>query len=230
MSSLIFDIETGPVPQEQLLALYREPTFEEFSAECDQRWKPETRLSKWEEAKANGWQKFVDRAALSPLTGQVLAVGIKGELQTIILGLDGEPECEILDSFWQLVRKCRTENRKLIGFNSNGFDLPFLRRRSWWHSVATPESLLDTTGRYFSSVVFTDLMAVWGIGNNGRDYVSLDTLARWFGIGGKPDGVDGAAFAGLWNGTPEERQQAIEYLNNDLALTWQIAERMGVIL
>lgn len=38
MAMLVFDIETGPLPEEQLRLVYKEPRFEEFCETCDQRW------------------------------------------------------------------------------------------------------------------------------------------------------------------------------------------------
>src|ERR1017187_5626002 len=69
----VFDIETGGLADEELRKLYTEPTFEDFAANCDSRWKPETVAAKFEDSKAGAWAKFVDRAALSPLTGRVVA-------------------------------------------------------------------------------------------------------------------------------------------------------------
>jgi predicted PolB exonuclease-like 3'-5' exonuclease len=225
MARLVYDIETVGLPQDVLKSLYKEPTFEEFADSCDQRWKPETKAAKYAEAKADGWNKFVSRAALSPITGQVLAIGFKSEKASVVTGTDGESEEELLIGFWDIVRKYK-ENGHLIGFNSDGFDLPFLIRRSWYHGIAIPESVVPVASRYFPPM-FIDLMKVWGFRSN--EFVSLSTLCAFFGLGAKPDGVNGAMFATLWNGNDESKQQAIAYLVNDLDLTYKLAERMGVI-
>jgi hypothetical protein len=84
-------------------------------------------------------------------------------------------------------------------------------------------------GRYWNPIL-VDLMQVWNAG--GREYVKLDVLARFFGIGGKPTGdgaCTGAVFASLWNsGNEESRAAARAYLENDLEMTWKLAERLGV--
>jgi hypothetical protein len=69
-------------------------------------------------------------------------------------------------------------------------------------------------------------MKVWACGRHG-EFVSLDTLARFFKIGGKPDGVNGGDFARLFH-APETREQAITYLHNDLTMTAKLAQRMGI--
>lgn len=230
MATIIFDIETGPVAEEQLRAIYREPTWDEFCESCDQRWKPETRQAKYEEAKASGWQKFVDRAALSPITGQVLAVGLlKDGQDPVILGEEEEPEEEQLVAFWKLFTKYRNETGRMVGFNNHGFDVPFLIRRSWFHQIPVPDSVFDSKTGYLCSV-FVDLMRVWSCSPRGGEFISLDRLARFFGIGAKPDDVGGADFARLWTGSPEERALALGYLRNDLGMTLNLAKRMGVIL
>jgi len=222
-TTIIFDIETGGLPEAELRALYREPTFEEFAAECDQRWKPETKAAKWEEARASGWNRFVERAALSPLTGQVLAVGVYYAGRPEPIEIFSEDEPDILARFWDLVDD---DASLFIGHNIHGFDLPFFVRRSWKHRIAVPEGLIERN-RYWSPR-FIDTMAVWSAGDrNGT--VSLDTLARFFGVGQKPEGIGGGDFARLWAGTVDERRKAITYLRNDLDMTAAVAERMGLL-
>ena len=141
------------------------------------------------------------------------------------IGQAEESEAEILFEFWELYRQ--RSDARLVGFNCVGFDIPFLVRRSWFHGIAVPESLFERGGRYLSPRI-VDLMLLWGIGN--REYVKLNTLAIFLGIGGKPEGVSGADFGALWtSGNAESRGIAMDYLRNDLDMTWKLAERMGVI-
>ena len=60
-TSIVWDIETGGLPEEELKKLYHEKTAEEFSADCDKRWKPETIAAKYEEYKVSGWEEFQER-------------------------------------------------------------------------------------------------------------------------------------------------------------------------
>ena len=41
--------------------------------------------------------------------------------------------------------------------------------------------------------------------------------------------MNGADFAGLWWGTKEEREKAVEYLRNDVDMTVKVAARLGVV-
>ena len=221
---LIFDIETGPLPEDRLKELYQEPTFEQFAADCDQRWKPETKQAKFEEHVAGAWAKFVERAALSPITGQVLAIGLMNSENGKKAILDcGEDEAAGLQSFWKKYLASRTAGRSLVGFNIAGFDVPFLVRRSWFLGVAVPASIFDATGRYLDHL-FVDLLARWRCGNF-QESIKLADLARAMGCGDKPEGVTGADFHRLWK---TDRDRAIDYLTNDLEMTAKCAAKMGV--
>lgn len=245
MNMLIFDIETGPLPWEQIAQFYEAPPelppWEDAMCKMGNLKDEAKRAEKLAAATADYAAlmaadsskrdahkcHWASRAALSPMTGRVLAIGIQKEERTCVIGIDGETEPEILEIFWSVYKKYHGNGGRLVGWNSNGFDVPFLVRRSWFHGVVVPESVRDKTGRYLSST-FVDLMQLWGCG--AREYEKLDTVCRWTGIGGKPDGVDGGHFAALWNsGDEASRMAAIDYLKNDLFLTYKIAERMGVI-
>lgn len=231
-----WDIETGGLPEDQLRAMYVEPTFEEFAANCDQRWKPETKAEKFEIAKSEGWAKFLDKAALDPITGTVLAIGYlsirheKGEdgqsvaRPTILTDLAEESkggEAGLIQRFWAQYVKCHKTGRKMIGANILGFDLPFLVRRSWILSIDIPQTVRN--GRYFDHI-FVDLRDVWLCGQQwGQVSSSLDTISRALGVGEKNG--NGKDFAKLLVEKPDE---AIAYLRNDLELTANCAVKMGV--
>ena len=246
MNTLVFDIETGPLPWEQIAPFYTPPPamapWDESMVKYGQTKDPAKRAEKLATVKAAYEAElaaeaatrdahkceWASRAALSALTGRVLAIGIQKGDDYAVIGEDGEPEKEILKSFWQIYLKYNLGNGRLIGWNSNWFDVPFLVRRSWLNFVSVPESVFDSGGRYLSKT-FLDLMQVWGC--TSREMFSLDNAAKFFSCGGKPEGIDGGHFAALWlSGDPASRQIAADYLHNDLAMTWKLAERMGVIL
>jgi hypothetical protein len=227
---LVFDIETGPLPEETLRGIYQEPTLDEFAATCDKRWKPETVAAKYEEAKAGMWAEFVGKAALSPLTGRVLAIGyqLPNGRQVIHHHEANDQEPGMLQSFWQIVQKAIAAKEKIVGHNIEGFDLPFLLRSSWLYRIDVPEEIFD--GRYWHRV-FLDTMKRWQCGNYREQYAKLDVLAKAFGLIGKLDegGVSGAEFANFYWGSPEDRELALQYLRRDIEMTAAIAGKMGVI-
>ena len=72
------------------------------------------------------------------------------------------------------------------------------------------------------------MMLAWQCGCYRDSYVSLDTLGRALGLGGKTDGVGGGDFAGLYWGGAEQRDKALEYLVRDVELTWAVAQKLGI--
>lgn len=247
---IVFDVETGPRPWDEIEKFYEPPEklppFNESMVAYGNTKDEAKRAAKRAEVFAiyqaklanegrdreQHWKEFVEKAALSPKTGRILAIGLQSvgeEPKRVLLhvdkcgdefGKDGEEE--LLSWFWLYIRQIHANNGRAIGFNIQGFDLPFLIRRSWLLDVEVPDFVIK--GRYFSSI-FEDLMVVWAC--CGREFVSLDDVAKYFGIGGKPDGVNGGMFAELyWN--KETRQKALDYLGNDLAMTAGVARKMGV--
>jgi hypothetical protein len=232
MNHIIFDIETGALPDEELRLLYTEKTLEEFAADCDKRWKPETVAEKYEKYKTDGFAEFREKSALSPLTGEVVAIGYMSAKGVAIQGVgegggeDLTDEAAILSAFWSRYIDCQRSSRQLIGWNIYGFDLAFLVQRSWRLGVDVPSSAFNCRGRWFNwdEKVFFDLMLLFGCGGK---FISLDAAAKHFGLPGKNG--EGKEFARLWRGTKEEREQARAYLVNDLEMPWVAAQRMGVV-
>jgi predicted PolB exonuclease-like 3'-5' exonuclease len=200
---IVFDIETGPRPVAEL-----EAVMPEFEAPAN--YKDPAKIAEAIEAKRAAW---IEKAALSSLTGKVLAIGalIDGEYHARFDGVHNEKG--IIEWFWSLLGT-RT---RLIGFNSHRFDLPFLIRRSWSLGVATPTGIFH--GRGFNGCI--DLMEAWQLGDR-TDFVSLDTVAKFLGVGSKTG--NGGQFANLMK---FDVDAALRYLENDVKLTARVAERLG---
>lgn len=225
---IVFDIETGPLDEAVLKEMC--PPFDAAEVKTGNLKDPEKIAAKIAEAEANHWQEFVDRAALSALTGRVLAIGYRSMRATVIshvASFDGV-EAELIEQFWGRYRKAKADRRHLVGHNIAGFDVPFLVRRSWLLGIEVPDSVLDSSWRYLDRV-FVDTMQRWQAGNYRDQFVSLDRLGMALGLGGKTEGVDGGDFARLYYGTEEERAKALEYLSRDVELTWQVAGRLGIV-
>lgn len=218
-----FDIETGPLPEDKLAALM--PEFDESTVKVGNLKDPEKIKAKIEDARSNHKRSFYEKAALSAVTGQVVAIGVYNALVDVfeILGQGDKDEPDVLDLFWGYWEEFN--ELKFVGLNIFDFDLPFLMRRSWLLDVYIPPSVFD--GRYFHRS-FVDLRRTWLCGQR-PDQIrsSFDELGRAFGTGGKPDdGTTGADFADLWW---NDRDKAIAYLKNDLMQPVEWAKRMGVI-
>ena len=173
-------------------------------------------------AEQNYWSEASSKAALSAATGRVVAIGCKTASKVSISAIDEETtEAQMLAQFWRLYEQLRKSDRNLVGFNSNEFDVPFLAQRSVVLGVPVPKTLIKQ-GRYLDEM-FIDLRKVWSFG--AKPAGSLDMVCRACGIPGKPEGVNGAMFSDLYFNL-DTRDEAIEYLENDLEMTFSLAERL----
>lgn len=172
-------------------------------------------------AESEYWESMQANAALSSLTGQILAIGyLSTDADKIVLDI-GE-EVYMIRRFWDKCKQCKIQNRLIVGHNFLGFDLPFIVGRSWIRGIPVPP-IFDARG-YPDSSLFADTMKTWACGRHGV-HVSLDKLARAMDIGRKPPGIDGSQFAALLKSDPP---LAREYLENDLRMTAAVARRMGM--
>jgi hypothetical protein len=189
------------------------------------------------QSREDAWLRFCEQAPLSAITGQVLAIGYsRGDFPLedgwpLLEHQDaaaGHNEFWLLNRFWLRFLDCLKvhDGTRLTGFNIFGFDLPFLIRRSWLLGVDVPPEVLHEGSRDWTRFnrLFLDLHQVWGCGIYG-ERIKLDRLAGYFGTTRKSG--TGDQFHVLFNGTAEERHQAIEYLRTDLDVTCQVAAKMG---
>ena len=230
MQTIVFDVETGPLAESELSALL--PPFDPAEVKTGNLKDPEKVAAKIAEAEASQRRDFFDRAALDPLTGRVVAIGmlVFDEVaappasepdidagRCVIIGHDDE--AQTLREFWQYTQAEMGRMNPMIGFNIFGFDLPFLFRRSWKRRVPIPFGL--RRGRYWGDQLI-DLRDTWQLGDR-QARGSLDSIAKHLGVGAKNG--DGKAFAQLWQ---SDRKQAEAYLRNDLELTAKIAHALGI--
>ncbi len=226
--AIVFDIETGPLPEDFLRSLL-EPAapFDPASVkvgnlkdEAKIKAKIEECRAAYEEECKAAELRFFDRAALSAHTGEVLAIGVRFAGEKGGQVLHGS-EAKVLKLFWETCEDTRASDNRLVGFNIFGFDLPFLLRRSWLLGVRPPHWVMDRD-RYWSPL-FVDLMARWQCGDR-QNFISLNRIAGLLGVGQKNG--DGKMFAETWKA---DKAAAIAYLNQDLELTLQVARRLGVV-
>lgn len=233
----VFDIETGAVsnihdligPDEPL------PEFDESSVKVGNLKDESKKRDKIEYARANhaaDWsekcrknrEKQIEKAALSPMTGEIVAIGYgDGSGRRVI---HGASECDMLHEFWAHYRRAivPTNSGKLAGWFIGGFDLPFIVQRSWLREVPVPNGVISS-GRYWSAT-FIDMMDVFRLGV--RDNFGLDEVARYFGFAGKNG--EGKEFADKWrSGNEELRREAVAYLTNDISMAVAVGRRIGVL-
>jgi 3'-5' exonuclease len=229
MNTIYFDIETSALPETELAALV--PPFDPAEVKTGNIKDPEKIAAKIAEAQANHRREFFEKAALDPLTGRVLAVGVltrtphpdplpSAEREETFFIIGHDDEAQTLREFWELCRGEMGRINEMVGFNTHAFDLPFLIRRSFKHRVPVPFGI--RRGRYWGDEM-VDLREIWQLGDR-QARGSLDSIARHLGVGMKNG--DGGAFAELWR---SDRAKAVEYLRNDLELTAKIADALRML-
>jgi len=189
-----------------------------------------------EAARAEAWQEFKDKAALSPLTGQVLAIGWLQPDQpdaSVVPAhvsnggmLTPVTEHELIENFLSMADAMLSDGGSLVGHNIIGFDLPFLLRRGLKYGIKPPKTITNALAQYKPTNLI-DTQREWQMGNRTEKFVKLDTLAAFFGARRKNG--DGAEFHKKFFGTPEEKAEALAYLENDVWMTVEVARAMRLI-
>ena len=125
MTSIVFDIETGPLSEAELHAVFEPPQPPEQPGEFNpdsvklgnlkDEAKIQERIEKAKQehdkqcreydtnvkkAHDEAWEKFVDSAALSPVTGQVLAVGAMDARGVHQVWHGDGKEQEVIEGIW----------------------------------------------------------------------------------------------------------------------------------
>ena len=205
----VFDIETGPLPEEVLLA--SAPEF-----------KPASNLKDPEKIKASIEEKreaYFRDAALSPLTGRVLAVGMRKPNGDLLIA-HGEDEADILRKLVHQIGLYIQQSIPVAGFNIRSFDLPFIRFRCAVHGIHCGKLMDRWKGRVYWNEQFVDLMEEVTMGRE-RSGNGLDAVCKALGIPGKTG--NGAMFAKLYKEAPES---ALDYLRNDIRATASVYEKL----
>ena len=208
------DIESAPLPLDEIKSMM--PEFKEDEVKLGNRRDPDLIKAYIEEQRLKHEQEFIKKAALSPVTGYVIAIGwLREDGDEHRIMMEGVfNEREMIQTWFDLFSGGLSH---WVGFNVRRFDLPFLLRRAWSLGIRVPKSLLE---RYSKRIV--DILEVWQCGDH-KEFISLDRLARYLGVGSIS--VDGAQFAEL---KAQNEKAAREYLANDLQLTKLVADRMGI--
>jgi DNA polymerase elongation subunit (family B) len=207
----IIDIETEGLPIEQIDHLA--PTFTAPSNYKD--------ADKIAASIAEQRADWIKRAALSPLTGKIVAIGYKVPNGHEVLHVANE--IELLEEFWNDYEEHAEKQGQMIGHNILGFDIPFIIRRSWANKIRVPATVQN--GRYLNERRFIDTMTAFQCGNRTEKFHSLDTVAKFMGFAGKTEAI-GAQFAEILATDPK---RALAYLAADLQAVEDIAERMGLL-
>lgn len=162
MTRLFFDIETRADPEAvQYLPEPRPP----------KNYKDAEKIEQWI---MNKQVELLEKAALDPDTGNIVAVAIRRgvaadiKAREIVGKYDADDEGELLRWFWDELGNLGGYS---CGYNILGFDLPFILRRSF--ALAVLPSLMPSLARY-QTEPSTDLFGIlynWSPGGKGLKFV-----------------------------------------------------------
>lgn len=217
MRKLVFDIETGPATNAADFA----PEFQAPS-----NYKDPVKIAEHIEGQRAA---FLERAALDPITGQILCFtsGYDNDPPACFFNEAGNPsnpflkgtEAMIVTKALCLFEDCAQESVPVVGFNSKGFDLLYLIRRAFILGIPVSKAVWKMSDKYSDASI--DLLQIWLAGS--RDYAgqSLARVCKACGLGEKNG--DGKDFAGILKMDPKS---ARDYAINDVILTQKLADRL----
>jgi DNA polymerase elongation subunit (family B) len=218
MNLLSADLETAP-NEGAVRELF---TFDPSKVKFGNTKNEEKRQDIIDEAEANFYPDLIDKAALNPLTAEIIAIGYL-HTETGVRIDEGLPEKELIEAFWTTwdeIQAGRIDCRSIVGWNLHGFDLPMLIKRSWILGIKVPMCIRN--GRYFNAKL-VDLMPIW-CGFEHKTYASLDNVARYLGVREpRLHNIQGKDFHLR---LVDDKFNAISYLTSDLREAMEIAKRI----
>lgn len=197
---IYFDIETKPFESDALKS-----AMPQFKAPANIK-DPVKIAAKIEEKQ----KAFIERAALSPLSSTILAVGLWCD-DGVKTMLHGEDEADLIRKTWDALTDHGAFTRNVIGWNVKRFDFPFLIKRSWALGISIPQTTLENfRGRFYLNSHIIDMMDYFTMG--AEQFASLNSALQLLGLDSKID-TSGKLFYELYD---DDRELAMEYLKRDI--------------
>lgn len=169
----------------------------------------------------------IEKMALSPLYGRVCAFVAMEDEQTVwkecITEDSDAEETRILVTLFRAI-----SGKRVVTYNGNNFDLPFIYRRAVILGIDVREFGLPTLadmGKRFSNSLHVDLMNAWcGIGQ----FEKLDNIAKIL-LGDAKIEIDFKEFPELIK-SEEGRDTLLAYCAQDVLLSMKLWNRIAGIL
>lgn len=214
--TLCFDIETYPLASSMALP------YPEDERTPPANYKSEEAIAKWREADRERWEEErVKRYSLSPRLGRVAAIAYHDGSAPLVCTAHAEAdEPALVADFWGRVGQA---GGQIAGWNSVGFDLPFLMVRSLKHGVTMSARVPDYLRRYSHRPHFDCKMALLNWPSSYATGEGLDEWAAFFGIAGK-SGHGSEVYAMVTEGRWDDLER---YATGDIAATRALVDRIG---
>lgn len=221
MSSFLFDIETQPLSEPEIIA--NMPPFDEEEAlgRKGNRTKPDTIAQFIEDERKKHHEAIFEKAALNEWAARVLVVTYRWPDGTT--EIDESPsEGHLIGKLWSHVYQAIRNNGDIIGFNIKSFDLPFTIWRSWLNQIPQPKALM-TDFRWFNRSVI-DLRDVGSLGRYEMKFRKGD-LNHYSKLMGGPQKSEKSGKR-FWEIYKEDRERALEYCQTEMDALEAIAAGM----
>ncbi len=202
MTYTYFDVETIPEQSEGALERARENVTVPANytkAETIEKYKDDKAQEAWEKTALDGWK------------GHVVCIVANGKKWSLT---DIESEKPMLEEFFAFL-----SGNTLVGHNIIGFDIPFLTKRALVLGVKLPlDYIWPRNLKPWDTRVFDTMLQM----GNGKEFISLDNLAKNLGMKGKGN-TTGAQVHYMWqNGLHDE---IAEYCADDVRIVREVHER-----
>lgn len=213
---IAFDIETVPLAK-SLCSPY---PADDRSPPAN--YKNEEAIARWREADERMWRAArVKECSLNPRLGRVVCISYASDGEEWLWTARTEDdEARVLTGFWASVERYG----QIVGWNSAGFDLPFIITRSIINGVLPTVDVSQYTRRYSNRPHLDLKMALlnWPSG----PYKAGEGLDEWaLALGLEPKSGHGSlVFDMVQRGAWDELEA---YALQDARLTYQIAERVA---
>lgn len=171
----------------------------------------------------------IDKLALSPLTGCVIAVSVadtrpKQPVRVFTWGVPTRltvrpgieldtfaSEKEMLQEVWDLLTVLVDGKKPIVTFNGRSFDVPFLAVRAAVNGVAADPRLIREVRQGPAHIDLRDVVNAYGSARFPHDF---NVLCHALGVPSpKEDGFDGSKVGPAWSAG--EHQRVLEYAADD---------------
>lgn len=222
---ICFDIETRSKSKEEIMASLPLWTIEDAMERLPKNIKVKATVDAWiENDQLNYGKDVLEKAALSPETGDLAVVGIWGDghvVQHYVGSKDVNSEKDLVA--FAIGALGQGYASFVLGWNLLGFDVPFVVKKAWMLGVPVPRSTFNPMSRYPVPDRIVDAMKSWQCGNFKAPFTSLNNAMKSVGLPGKPDGKE---FGKLWS---EDRVKALEYQRDELTGMAELSRRIGLL-
>jgi DNA polymerase elongation subunit (family B) len=198
---IVLDIETIPVPLEEMTPWMQDYCVREFSGVPKTTKDPVKRAQLM--AAPEAMEKSIKQRSVSPYMNKIVAIGMITGVDTTIDYTTGNrrrtrkmawcslDERDLLTRFWRVINR---DGIDILTFNGKAFDIPTIYNRTAYHKIK-PKRVLDSALRRGMTFPHCDLAEFLAHGAYGT-YLSLEFWLNYYGIRNSKSDFDGSMVYG----------------------------------